>query len=356
MKHSIDLFKKVVIGYGVRWELGDLIKELGISGRLAVVTGPKVRRLVVEQVIERALDGFSVDVFEVEQPTVEVAESVSDLINSQKPSLIVAVGGGKDIDVAKYVSRRIGAHYVSVPTVTSHDGVASPFTSLRGMETVYSVRTSPPIAVLADIEVMASAPRRLAIAGAGDLISKITAVRDWRLAHRLKGEYYGDYAASLALMSARHVFTFSKTIARLTSEGLRILAEGLISSSTAICIAGSTRPASGSEHLFSHALDIVASHPALHGEQVGLGTIVMSYIHGINWRRIKKTLKKLGLPTTARELGVRDEHVIEALTIAHKIRPDRYTILGESGLTRDAAEEVANKTGVIANDSEDLSE
>ncbi|MCX8208726.1 MAG: NAD(P)-dependent glycerol-1-phosphate dehydrogenase [Sulfolobales archaeon] len=350
MKHSIDLFKKVVIGYGVRWELGNLIRELGVRGKLAVVTGPRVRRLVVEQLIERALREFDVDVFEAEEPTVEVAEGVADLLGSARPSLIVAVGGGKSIDVAKYASMKVGVHYISLPTVTSHDGIASPFASLKGMETVYSVKTSPPIAVLADTEVFASAPRRLALAGAGDLISKITAVRDWRLAHRLKGEYYGDYAASLALMSAKHVLAFSKAIARGTPDGLRILAEGLISSSTAICIAGSTRPASGSEHLFSHALDVVANYPALHGEQVGLGTVIMGYIHGINWRKIRRTLKKLRLPTTARELGVKEDHVIEALTIAHRIRPDRYTILGESGLTRDAAEEVVLKTGVVGDD------
>jgi len=350
LKHSIDLFKKVVIGNGVSWELGALVSELGARDRLAIVTGPNVRKTIAEMLAERALSNFAVEIFEAPSPSVEVAESVADLINSFKPSLIIAIGGGKSIDIAKYASRKTGVHYVSVPTVTSHDGIASPFASLRGMETVYSVKTSPPIAVVADIRIIAKAPKRLALAGAGDLVAKVTAVRDWRLANRLKGEYYGDYAASLALLSAKHVLTFGKTIAKYTPAGLRILVEGLISSSTAMCIAGSTRPASGSEHLFSHALDIVANYPALHGEQVGLGTIIMGYIHGIDWRRIKKTLRKLGLPTSARELGVKEEHVVEALTIAHKIRPDRYTILGESGLTRDAAEEVALKTGVIGND------
>ncbi|MEM1930878.1 MAG: NAD(P)-dependent glycerol-1-phosphate dehydrogenase [Sulfolobales archaeon] len=351
MRHSIDLFKKVVIGYGVSRELGALVSELGARNRLAIVTGPNVRKTIVETLVEEALSSFSVDIFEAASSSIEVAEGVTDLVNSFKPSLLIAIGGGKSIDIAKYASRKIGINYVSVPTVTSHDGIASPFASLRGMETVYSVKAFPPIAVVADIKIIAQAPRRLAIAGAGDLIAKVTAVRDWRLANRLKGEYYGDYAASLALLSAKHVLTFSKTIAKHTPAGLRILVEGLISSSTAMCIAGSTRPASGSEHLFSHALDMVANYPALHGEQVGLGTIIMGYIHGINWKKIKKTLRKLGLPTTARELGVKEEHIIEALTIAHKIRPDRYTILGESGLTRNAAEEVALKTGVIGDDS-----
>lgn len=350
MKHSIDLFKKVVVGHGVSRELGSLISELGARGRVAVVTGPNVRRAIVDQLVERALSKFEVEVFEVTSATVEVAESIADSAASHRPSLVVAVGGGKSIDAAKYVSHKIGVDYVSVPTVTSHDGIASPFASLRGMETVYSVKVSPPVAVVADIDIIARAPRRLALAGAGDLVAKITAVRDWKLAHKIKGEYYGDYAALLALVSAKHVLTLSKAIARYTPAGLRILIEGLISSSTAMCIAGSTRPASGSEHLFSHALDIVADYPALHGEQVGLGTIVMGYIHGINWKQIKKTLKKLGLPTTARELGIKEDHIVEALTMAHKIRPDRYTILGESGLTRDAAEEVALKTGVVGND------
>ncbi|MEM1867136.1 MAG: NAD(P)-dependent glycerol-1-phosphate dehydrogenase, partial [Zestosphaera sp.] len=85
----------------------------------------------------------------------------------------------------------------------------------------------------------------------------------------------------------------------------------------------------------------------LHGEQVGVGAIMMSYLHGIEWRKIKKVLKKVGLPTTAKELGVRDVDVINALTIAHKIRTERYTILGESGLTYEAAEKLAKETEVI---------
>ncbi len=350
MWHSIDLFKKVVVGHGVSEKLASIISELGLGGRLAIVTGPNVRRAVVEALISSTLSNFDIEVFEVRSPLVEEAEEVADMARNYNASLIVAIGGGKSIDVAKYVSYRLGINYLTVPTVTSHDGIASPFASLRGLETVYSIKVMPPVSVVVDIDIISKAPKRVAIAGAGDLVAKLTAVRDWKLAHRLKGEYFGDYAASLALLSAKHVFAYSKAISRGTPTGLRVLAEGLISSSTAMCIAGSTRPASGSEHLFSHALDIVASYPALHGEQVGVGTIMMGYIHGINWRKIKKTLKKLGLPTTARELGVKEQHIIDALTLAHRIRPERYTILGESGLTREAAEEVALRTGVIGND------
>jgi glycerol-1-phosphate dehydrogenase [NAD(P)+] len=355
LRHVIDLFKKVVVGYGIAKELGSVITELGLGRRVAIVTGAHVRKLIVEPLVGEYLRDFEVEVFVAESPTVDEAASLADPVSGFRPSVVVAIGGGKSIDVAKYVAYQLGLNYISVPTATSHDGIASPFASLRGFKTVYSVKVSPPIAVLADLELISKAPRRVALAGAGDLIGKIVAVRDWRLAHKLKGEYYGDYSASLALLSAKHVMTFSSTIAKGGVAGLRILVEGLISSSTAMCIAGSTRPASGSEHLFSHALDIVANYPALHGEQVGVGTILMSYLHGLNWRRIRRTLKKIGLPATAKELGVREEHIIEALTIAHKVRPDRYTILGEGGLTRDAAEEVALRTGVIGGGNKDPS-
>ena len=123
--------------------------------------------------------------------------------------------------------------------------------------------------------------------------------------------------------------------------------KALVSSGVAISIAGSSAPASGSEHKFSHALDMIVERPALHGEQCGVGTILMTYLYGENWQRIRDVLKDIGAPTTAKDLGIKEDYVIDALTLAHKINPDRYTILGASGLTRQAAERLALATGVI---------
>jgi glycerol-1-phosphate dehydrogenase [NAD(P)+] len=92
---------------------------------------------------------------------------------------------------------------------------------------------------------------------------------------------------------------------------------------------------------------MVAPRPALHGEQCGVGTIMCAYLHGANWQLIKDVLHRIGAPTTAGELGIEPEYILKALTMAHSIRPERYTILGESGLTKEAAERVAKLTGVI---------
>ncbi len=344
----IDLPKKIVIGYGTIELIPSVLRELGLGGRAYVITGPNVRRLIaydVEKVLNEG--GINYEVGIVKSSNVADVESLMNEISSFNPSVLIGLGGGKAIDAAKYVSSKTGVPFVSVPTAASHDGIASPFASIRGLGRVTSVKASPPAAIIADINIISKAPIRLLRAGAGDLIGKLTAVLDWRLAHRLKGEYYGEYAASLSLLSAKHILSAAELISSGRPEAVRIVLEGLTSASVAMCIAGSTRPASGSEHLFSHALDLVADYPALHGEQVAIGTIMMSYLHGKNWRRIKATIRRMGLPVTAKELGVKDVQIIEALTKAHTIRPERYTILGETGLTWEAAEALAKRTGVI---------
>ena len=74
---------------------------------------------------------------------------------------------------------------------------------------------------------------------------------------------------------------------------------------------------------------------------------IASGLDGGNWEKIRDTLKMIGAPTTSEELGVTKKKIIEALVKAHEIRPERYTILGETGLTKDAAKKVAKITGVI---------
>jgi glycerol-1-phosphate dehydrogenase [NAD(P)+] len=347
--HVIDLPRSVVVGVKVIEDLGSHLARIGFrDSGILVVTGPNVAARILpraRQALEEA--GYTVWHKTVVDASTETANRIVEEIDSDRVDVIMGMGGGKSIDVAKYASYESGRPFVSIPTVASHDGITSPFASLKGFKRPVSKRAKPPVLIVIDISVISSAPRRYNIAGFGDLLGKYTAVLDWRLAHRIKGEYYGAYAASLALMSARHVSQYANEIARGTIEGYRVLVEALVSSGVAMCIAVSTRPASGSEHLFAHALNMVARNPPLHGEAVGVGTIMMSYLHGKKWRKIRRLLRRVGAPVTAKELGVTSEEVIEALVRAARIRPERYTILGEEGLNYAAAERLARSTGII---------
>jgi glycerol-1-phosphate dehydrogenase [NAD(P)+] len=264
-----------------------------------------------------------------------------------KPQVVFGVGGGTKIDVAKLSSARQEIPFISVPTTASHDGIASPLSSVKGFEKPYSIMAQAPIAIIADTNIIMQAPWRFAVSGCGDVIAKFTAVRDWKLAHNEINEYYGGYAASLALMSSKLVMENAELIKQESEEGLRVLIEALISCGVSMSIAGTSRPCSGSEHLFSHALDMIKPTHAMHGEQCGVGTIMMAHLHRANWRRVRDTLKKLGAPTNACELGIEKEDAVKALEIATTIRPERYTILNKLNLKAEACEKLAKMTEVI---------
>jgi glycerol-1-phosphate dehydrogenase [NAD(P)+] len=261
--------------------------------------------------------------------------------------VLIGVGGGRSIDVAKLAAAKTGKAFISIPTVASHDGIASNLASVKGMERPYTVKALSPIAVVMDSGVIAASPYRYTASGCGDVISKVTEVEDWKLAHAENGDYYGAYAASLALMSSQLIMENSERIKKNTSETVRDLLEALISCSTSMSIAGSSRPCSGSAHLFSHALDLIVDKPALHGEQCGVGCIMMAKLHGFDWEKIRGSLQTLGAPTTASSLGIKKEKIIKALVMAQGVRPDRYTILSKVPMDRASAEALAVETGVI---------
>ncbi len=342
--------REIWVGYGVMSYLKNLCAKIlnKEDGNIVLITDSTVKKLVVDGEIESLeRKGFNVHELLIKDSSLDEVGRIVEECRSIKPDLFLGVGGGKVIDVAKLSSMRSNSLFISVPTVASHDGITSPMASLKQSGKPFSFYAQAPIAILADIKIIRGAPFRYTAAGCGDLISNFTAVRDWKLAYKLHHEYYGEYAASLSLTSAKHIVTNAELISKRTVEGIRILVEALIGSGVAMSIAGTSRPCSGSEHLFSHALDIISPGRALHGEQCGVGSIMMAYLHGLNWRKIRKTLKKVGAPVNSSQLGVKEEDIVKALTMAHKIRPERYTVLGEKGLTHEAAEDLARKTKVI---------
>lgn len=348
LAHTIHLSKDIIIGAGILSDVGKICRNRRFNGPILVITGQNVHRVAGERLVGVLEDSrYKVDCDFAGEPTEAEIERVQRRVRKQRAETLIGIGGGRVIDVAKLAASRTSIPFISIPTAASHDGIGSPYSSIHNGKNHTSIKGEAPDMIFSDLEVIRKAPYRLLAAGCGDIVAKYTAVLDWRLAHRLKGEYYGEYAASLALMSAKLVTAEADSIARVFDDGIRVVMEALISCGVAMCIAGSSRPCSGSEHLFSHSLDRLGDTSSLHGEQTGVGAIMMCYLHGRDWRKLKHTLQKIGAPTNARELGVPDEMIVKALMNAHKIRTDRYTILGESGLSQAAATQVAKETEVI---------
>ena len=342
----MQLPREILVGSGVIKDIPEVTSSLRVGKRVLIVTGPTKTKEIGEAVIEEFSNSdYSVELTTVKNSTMEDVLEIKEILEEYDFS--IAVGGGKVIDVVKLGSFKARKEFMSVPTAASNDGMASFKASIKG-ERIFSLDAHAPLAVVADTSVMMNSPFELLASGCGDLVSNLTAVRDWRLAYLLRNEPYSEYAAALSEMSAEIILDSAEIISRRVEESYRKVVKSLISSGVAMSIAGSSRPASGSEHLFSHALDEILDEPARHGEQCGVGSIMMMYLHGGDWKRIRDTLKKIGAPTNAKELGVPEDKIIEALTIAHKIRPERYTILGDRGLTWEAAERLAIETEVIS--------
>ena len=343
---KIQMPREVYIDPGIIKDTGDICKSLYLDKKILIVTGCNTYNIGAKPVIE-SLENSDInhDVIKVNRADYDSISEVEDLISPE--TTVLGIGGGKVIDVAKLSSYNKGVYFVSMPTTASHDGIVSPLASIKDPNTSTSAKAQSPIAVIADTEIIAESPFRLLSAGCADLIANFTAIKDWELSHRLKHEPISESAAALSIMSAHLITDNVSNIKPGLEASARIVMKSLFSGGMAISIAGSSRPASGSEHLFSHALDKISDKPALHGEQCGIGTILMMYLHGGDWKSIRNALKAVQAPTTAKEVGISDEEIIEALVMAHKIRPERYTILGDNGISREAAYELAQKTGVI---------
>ncbi|MDG6913742.1 MAG: iron-containing alcohol dehydrogenase [Nitrososphaerota archaeon] len=338
----MELPTKVLIGEGVIEKLGEFVEDKG--PRKTVISSGSQVTSKVRATVDRSLGG---------EPTwVEVSAADTQNVEKVKRAAkgagrIVGVGGGKSVDVGKLAAFTLGLPFYSVPTSASHDGISSPFASLKGLDRPYSIMAKPPVGILADITVISSAPKRLLASGCGDLVSKLTAVKDWQLAHRVTGEYYGGYSASLALMSADVVLAEPRHLGGFGKDSVRDLVEALISTGVAAGIAGSSRPCSGSEHLFSHYLDVLAPGRGLHGEKCGIGTIMMAKLHRLDWRKVRTALADVGAPVEASAIGIGDSQVVQSLVRASSIRPDRYTILSKRKLDSKSAAALAKSTGVV---------
>ena len=344
--HTMELPRLIVVGEKNINEFGEFLFSLNKPKKVSLISGVNVKK-ILKQKIEKSLKEKRIRfVWHTSKDNqISSLNQIQKDVKKDHSDLVAGIGGGRSVDTAKMVSFNLDIPFVSLPTAASHDGMASPFVSVKS-DKPHSIVATAPLGVFVDIDIIKKAPAKLLASGCGDLIANIIAVKDWQLGHKKTGEYYGMYSADLALMSAKIVMENSR---KYSQKGLdaRVIVEALISAGVASCIAGSSRPCSGAEHLFSHALDKLAPGKGLHGEKCGIGSIMMAKLQGQDWKKIIKTLKEVGAPTTARQIGLTEDHIVDALMIAQELRPERYTILKEIEMTEQKATNLAKSTKVI---------
>lgn len=237
--------------------------------------------------------------------------------------VVVGLGGGHALDVAKLAASRAGVPFFSVPTSLSNDGFASPRASVVVDGRRLSLPCAMPSGVVIDTAVCAAAPVSLWHAGIGDVAAKVTAVHDWRRAFHTTDERIDDLAL---LTSDATVFQLQARPTR-DVEGMRLLATALLLSGVAMAMAGSSRPASGSEHLISHALDAVSDVPRSHGLQVGVAAWLISQLQEETVDRVSGLLLATDFFASVRAAPFSTSAWLDAVLRAPALRPERHTIL-----------------------------
>ncbi|MGC8546133.1 MAG: NAD(P)-dependent glycerol-1-phosphate dehydrogenase [Thermoplasmata archaeon] len=340
--------RDVIGGHGAIDKIYEVFKRITDADKAMIVTGEKTYEMAgkkTHDILEE--NGIKTNVIITGDATEENVEYVKEETKKFGAKVIIGVGGGTKIDIAKKSAFDLNLYFISVPTSASHDGVASPRASIKKGEISVSMEATMPVAIVADTEIMVKSPFRFLASGAADVLSNLTAVKDWSLAHRLKGEKISSSAYMIAEFAAKEIINNASQIKPNLEESVWFVMKQIAFSGIAMSVAGSSRPASGSEHMFAHAVDAIKKGNGLHGELCGIGTIISMYLHGGDWVLVRDTLRRIGAPVKIDQVGLNEEDAIQALMMAHKIRPDRYTILGENGLSENAAREALRITGVL---------
>lgn len=264
---------------------------------------------------------------------------------SQLPDYILAVGSGSVNDICRMVSYRLGIEYGIVGTAPSMDGYASVVAPLLVGKTKTVYQCSIARHIIIDTAICKDAPYELLTAGVGDMIGKYIAILDWELSKMHTGEYYCENIAQSVLNATKECIDEAYSLAERKPESIEKIVNGLITSGMGIAYSGSSRPASGTEHMIGQTWEIMDLESGrelqLHGHDVGFATFVAIAMYKKLYRetddikiknliqkylpafeRIEDLQKTLNLPKTATDY----DKFVEGCKRGRTFRV-RYTLL-----------------------------
>jgi glycerol-1-phosphate dehydrogenase [NAD(P)+] len=223
----------------------------------------------------------------------------------------VAVGSGTVTDIIRYASYCARNAFISLPTAPSVDGYASRGAALVMGGFKLTVPSHAPAAIFADLRTLCEAPRDMTAAGFGDMLGKYTALADWRLAALLLDEPYSVDIARRARRALLDCVEHAEEIGRASATGVARLMAGLLESGRCMAEFGSSRPASGAEHLLSHFWEMKrmqGRRPSmLHGAKVGVGTVLTAQryerIRSLVWEGVAARLSVASPPDREDEIA-----------------------------------------------------
>jgi len=283
--HKVDV-REVVIEHGALLRIPGILQNYD-SHRPFIIADKNTYSVAGKQICS-LLDkkGIEYSSFVFPQEDLEPDEfSVGQVVMNfdSNCDFVIGVGTGTINDISKMVAKVAGLKYMIVGTAPSMDGFASSTSSMILNKVKVSLPSACPVAIVADIDILCNAPKKLLQAGFGDLLAKYISICEWRISHIITGEYYCEEVANLVRRSLKKSIESVDGLLKREPNAIVNIMEGLILAGIAMSYAGLSRPASGIEHYFSHIWDMRAlngtNKSELHGIQVAIGTVLSLQVY-----------------------------------------------------------------------------
>ncbi|MCL2527351.1 MAG: iron-containing alcohol dehydrogenase family protein [Defluviitaleaceae bacterium] len=315
-------------------EVYEILASANISGKILFISDDIVSRLYGQRVLAQLqrLEDSQVTMELISSNTLSYAMSFAEKIISMEVDYIVGLGGGKVLDVSKYAAYISKRPFISIPTTLACDGVVSPVSVLmRHDNKPMSLNCTMPEVIIIDVALILNSPVSLIKAGIGDTISNYMALLDWEYACKHGKDEMNGFAY---LMSQTALDALLKTkYTAICKDFIRVLADTHVMSGIAMNFSGSSRPVSGSEHMFSRALDYYCETPNLHGIQVALGTVAILKLISKEYTEIVEYLRQFEVDINPERLGISRDVFVKCMQAAPSTRKGRFTYLHTADLS-----------------------
>ncbi len=278
--------RRVEIGLGLTEKAGSLLLEAGFPHRILLVADENTIKASGGLRENLRASGFEMTEHLFNNLTNAYAEDVLLLRNRCREAAvdgILAVGSGSINDLCRVAAYKENKAFAIYATAPSMDGFASDTAPIIENGFKLTWQAKQPEVIIADMRVLAAAPSELKASGFGDMAAKYTALADWRIAHLLTGEYYCPRIAQLVTDGLEKVMSMADRVTENDPEAAARIMEGLVMSGLAMSLAGSSRPASGAEHVLSHFWECKKLQAGLwtefHGKKTGVASVLITELY-----------------------------------------------------------------------------
>lgn len=242
-----------------------------------------------------------------------------------------AIGGGRVIDVARFLAHRWKLEIVCIPTIISSDAFLVDCTGLRENGCVTYIPSKAADRVLLDWKLLKKTPLKYHLSGCGDVLSIYTGLYDWEYANKQRitrqDELFSSVVSTMAKGILNSLLLEAKEIKDGTRKGIETIVTCLGMEVTLCNFYGNSRPEEGGEHFFTYCIENKVPH-FLHGEIVCFGILITAYLQGQNWEKMRSFMDDIGL--NYRPNGLTKSVVMEILkelpgyVKKHKLRYSTY--------------------------------